>query len=67
MGKDGGQWEVEDDEKGRQNGRGKREMRWQVVEDKEGGGDGDEGRRGEMRRQWEMDEDDRRDGGTFSR
>lgn len=51
---------------GGQNGRGKQgEMRWQVVEDQEGGGDGDEGRRGGMRRQWEMDEDDRSYGETF--
>lgn len=34
MGKDGGQWEVEDEEGG-QNQRGKQgEIRWQVVEEK---------------------------------
>lgn len=62
MGKDGGQWELEDEEG--QNGGGQGEMRWQVVENKVGGGDGDEGRRGGMR-QREMDKDDRRDEETF--
>jgi len=64
MGKDGGQWEVEEDEEGGQNGKGRQgDMRWQVVEDKQGGGD--EERRGGMKRQWEMDEDDRKDGEIF--
>lgn len=57
MGKDGGQWEVEDEEGG-QNQRGKQgEIRWQVVEEKM---EGRWRRGGGMRKHWEMDLDDRR-------
>lgn len=62
MGKDGGQWEVEDEEGG-QNGRGKQgEIRWQVVEERM---DGRWRRRGGMRKRQEMDMDDRRNRETL--